>query len=127
MLTLSTTEADTIDLDYFYQKCPKSFSIGIHEDTANTSRPISANKQPNNCITTELRGSVKSSHYFKASEFSSVVACFCGKYHTHFISTTNQTYKHPEMTSIIRKPKEKKSLANSITNSTEFVSPSPTK
>src|SRR6185295_8231031 len=126
MPTLSTTAADTIYLDYFYQKCPKSFGISIHEDAAHTSCPIPANKQPNNCITTELRGSIKSSHYFKAPEFSSVVACFCEKYHTHFISTTNQTYKQPEITSIVRKPKEKKSLANSIANSTEFVPPSPT-
>src|SRR6185436_9316186 len=127
MPTLSTTVADTIDLDYFYQKCPKSFGIGIHEDAAHTSRPILANKQPNNCITIELRGSVKSSHYFKAPESSSVVACFCGKYHTHFISTTNQTYKQPEMTTIVRKPKDKKTLANNIANSTEFIPPSPTK
>src|ERR1043165_355185 len=127
MPTLSTTAADTIDLDYFYQKCPKSFSIGIYEDAPLTSCPIPANKQPNNCITTELRGSVKSSHYFKAPESSSVIACFCEKYHTHFISTTNQTYKQPEMTTIVRKPKDKKSLTNSIANSTEFVPPSPTK
>ena len=88
MPTLSTTAADTIDLDYFYQKCSKSFGIGIHEDAAYTSRPIPANKQPNNCIITELRRSIKSSYYFKASESSSIVACFCRKYHTHFILTT---------------------------------------
>ena len=77
MPTLTTTISDTIDLDYFYQKCPKSFGIGIHEDTPNTSRPIPANKQPNNCITTELRGTVKSSHYFKVPESSAIVTCFC--------------------------------------------------
>ena len=108
MPTLVTTAPDTIDLDYFYQKCPKSFGIGIHEDAANTSRPIPPNKHPNNCSTTELRGGTKSNHYFKAPESSSIVTCFCGKYHTHFISTTNQTYKQHEATSIIKNLKIKK-------------------
>src|ERR1043165_3974619 len=126
MPTLSTTAADTIDLDYFYQKCPKSFGIGILEDAANTSRPIPANKQPNNCSTTELRGGTKSCHYFKAPEFSSIITCFCGKFHTHFISTTNQIYKQHEVITTNKKSKDKKSLANNIANSTEFIPPSPT-
>src|ERR1043165_3736431 len=126
MPTLATIAPDTIDLDYFYQKCLKSFGIGIHEDAANTLRPISPNKQPSNCSITELRGSTKSNHYFKAPKSSSIVTCFCGKYHTHFISTTNQTYKQHEATTIIKKSKDKKTLANNIANSTEFIPPSPT-
>src|ERR1043165_8147012 len=39
---------------------------------------------------------------------------------------TNQTYKQHEATSIIKKSKEKKTLANNIANSTEFIPPSST-
>ena len=126
MPTSVTTAPDTIDLDYFYQKCPKSFGIGIHENAPTSSHPIPANKQPKNCNITELRGSTKCSHYFKAPESSSVVTCFCGKYHTHFISTTSQTYKQHETTNVIKKLKDQKTLANTIANSTKFVTPSPT-
>ena len=89
MPTLVTVTPDTIDLDYFYQKCPKSFGIRIHEDNINTSHPIPPNKQPSSCITTELRSAIKTSHFFKAPTTSSIVSCFCGKFHIHFISTTN--------------------------------------
>ena len=93
MPTLVSNSPDTVDLDYFYQKCPKSFGIGIYEDTPNLSRPIPVSKQPSNCITIELRGGTKCSHYFKAPESSSTVTCLCSKYHTNFNLASNQTYK----------------------------------
>ena len=90
------------------------------------SRPIPTNKRPNNCITTELRGSIKTCHYIQAPATSATITCLCGKYHTNFYSNKNLTYDQHQSTNIIKKPKDKRLLATNTVDSTDFIPPSPT-
>src|SRR5690242_3991980 len=121
MPTLSDVQPDNLDLDYFYANHPKSFGVGICKETPNTSRSIPTNRKPNSCITTQLRGAVKSSYYFEAPATSSTVTCLCSKYHTRFVSAQNLTYQRNKITKVIKKPNDKKSLATSIADSILFI------
>jgi len=125
MPTLVTVDPDPVDLDYFYENFPKSFGIGVYEETPLTSRPIPTGREPNNCFNIALRANTKCCHYFKAPITSSVVICLCGKFHTNFISQKNITYEQNSTGQTTKKSKDKKALATNIANSTEFIIPSP--
>ena len=125
MPTLTTIDPDTIDLDYFYNTYHNSFSIRIYEDSSNIPRPILSNKKPTECLSTELRKVTKTCHYFEAPVTTSIIKCLCNKYHTHFISKENKTYKKPTNIQIVSK-REKEELALKIANATAMVPPSPT-
>jgi hypothetical protein len=126
MPTLTETAPDTIDLDYFYNKCSNCYGIGIYEDSPGTPRPIPPNKKPNYCTTTELRSGTKTIHYFEAPASSATVNCLCMKYHTNFVSAKQTTYQQKQIADLISNKKQLKNLANNIVESTEFVPPSPT-
>jgi hypothetical protein len=126
MPTLSTQSPDTTNLDFFYANYANSFGIGFHEDAPNKPKPIPPSIMPTQCLTKNLRGSTKTTHFFKAPNTTLVVKCLCGSFHTNFISQSTQPYTSDTQNfTPTTSMKKQKNLISNITNSAEFIPPSP--
>jgi hypothetical protein len=126
MPTSVTQELDTTNLDFFYANYSKSFGIGFHEDTPNKPKPIPPNINPAQCLIKDLRGSSKTTHFFKAPNVTSIVKCFCRKFHTNFISQSKHPYNlDTQNFSPVTSNKKTKNLVTNIMNSVDLISPSP--
>ena len=134
MPTLTNQEPDTADLDYFYLNFPNSFGIALYEEeSGNNARPIPPKVKPTTCLTKNLRSN-KITHFFQAPSSTSVITCFCSKYHTKFTSPTNTNHiQATELTTVHVNSNSKKNLnkptqqlMTNLSSSTDRVPPSPT-
>jgi len=130
MPTLTSTEPDTINLDFFYTKYPSSFGVAFLEESSTIPHPIPAKTTPLACITKILRSDNKVTHFIKAPPTTATAFCLCNKYHTKFITTSNKPFKpvHTDFIPFVANTKNKNTqkMLQSIATSTDNIPPSPT-
>ena len=91
MPTLSTIDADTLNLDHFYTNYPNSYGVAFDEENPSNTCSIPASLKPIDCITKTLHSNTKITHFIKAPSTTAIVFCLCDKYYTNFISSDNST------------------------------------
>ena len=130
MPTLTSTEPDTINIDFFYTKYSSSFSIAFNEESSTTPHLILAKSIPLACITKILQSDNKVIHFIKAPPTTATAFCLYNKYHTKFITTSNKPFKpvHTDFIPFVANTKNKNTqkMLQSIATSTDSISPLPT-
>src|ERR1041384_1731010 len=122
MPTTNHSQPDTIDLDAFYAQYPSRFGIWIYDDKPHTSRPIPASVKPTQCFIHLRNSSDKATHFFKAPASTAKVACFCKKFHTHFILLTNTIHTSNEQNlSAVTTNHARKNLNKKLQQITDFI------
>jgi hypothetical protein len=112
MSTSTTQELDTSNLDFFYANYANSFGIGFHEDTPNKLKPIPPSIKPTQCLTKSLRGSTKTTHFFKALILlKSSNAYVKNSILTLFLNPTNLTIQLHKIFYLLHLTKNKKILS----------------
>ena len=97
MPTLTNTEPDSYNIDYFYSKYKDCYSVGMSELKEETLRVLSARIQPTICEVNNL----KKQYYFKVLIQLQIATCLCNKYHTSF---TSRYYKISHLPSTSQVP-----------------------
>src|SRR5205085_10103146 len=90
--TLVSETPDTLDLDYFYKKCPDTFGVAFYEEDPKNVTPILSKSKLITCLTKTLRSNTKSMHFLFAPKTSAITQYLCGIYYTNFISADNTEY-----------------------------------
>src|SRR5947207_15382792 len=86
MPTLTSTEPDSYNIDYYYNKYKNRYALGMNETNPESFRILPAEVQPTTCDV----GAKKKMHYFMIPKQPIYTTCLCSKYHTNF---TSQFYK----------------------------------
>ena len=86
MPTLTSEMPDTLDLDYFYKRCPDTFRVAFYEDDPRNITPFSSKSKPITCLTKVLRNNTKSMYFLFAPKTTATTQCLCGIYYTNFFS-----------------------------------------
>ena len=130
MPTLTSEMPDTLDLDYFYKRCPDTFGVAFYEDDPKNITPIPSKSKPITCLTKVLRNNTKSMHFLFAPKTTATTQCLCGIYHTNFISASNTEYNIslPSFTTLAANPSNKKTkvFLQNLAEISENIPPSPT-
>jgi len=84
MPTLISEDPDSYNLDYYYKNYNDRFGLRTTESKIGQLRVLSVSFRPDSCSPSEQR------YYFSVPLQPSIQTCYCGKYHTSFIS---QTYR----------------------------------
>jgi len=92
MPTLTTTEPDSYDMDYYYSKYRTRHGLGMNEETSKSLRVLSPDVNPN-----QYESLKKKQHYFKVPTQPTIGTCLCGQFHTNF---TSRYYKITQPTTL---------------------------
>ena len=91
MLTLSSKNPNSYDIDYYHGRYKDRHGVGMVEEKPQSLHVLPADVNPITCDTT------KKHYYFKVPQQPIIATCLCGTYHTSF---TSRFYKIPHYTSL---------------------------
>lgn len=108
MPTLTSTEPDSYDLDYYYSKYKNQprYGFGMSEAKTTSLRVLPPDVEPTICET----NSGKKLHYFHIPLQPKLATCLCQKFHTNF---TSRYYQITHKTTLGQAPMETSPIISS--------------
>ena len=131
MPTLSTIDANILNLDHFYANYPNSYGVAFDKENPSNIYSISVSFRPIDCITKTLHSNTKIIHFIKALSTIAIVFCFCNKYHTNFIISSKTILNPTKPTNFTiftanATNKKTKIILDNLDKITQFIPLSPT-